>query len=110
MYDEPNNAGWEATLAHIAHMKETMESRGGRFMVVLLPLLIQLDSYPFTDLSMTISRALERREVDFFDTTPAFRGRREEELWVHPADRHPNESAHAIIAGELLHVLESSYF
>lgn len=102
MYDEPNQEGWDATQTHVLQMHEAMEARGGELLVALIPLLIGLDDeYPFADVSGTIAEAFEAREVSFHDTTPAFLGRSPSELWVHPADRHPNEMGHRIIADDL---------
>lgn len=102
MYGEANRAGWETTVEHVAAMDEAMRARGGELLVALLPLLVGLDRhYPFAGLSGTIAEAFEARGVAFHDVTPAFLGRRPEELWVHPLDRHPNERAHEVVAEDL---------
>lgn len=98
---EPNREGWEATLAQIASMDAAMRARGGRFVVVLWPLLIDLDRYPFTEAHRTIGDALRARSIRFRDALGAFEGRDARSLWVHPVDRHPNEHAHAIFAREV---------
>ena len=106
MYGPENAAGWSATRAHIAGMQAAARARGAGFVVALLPLLVELDgAYPFAALSPIIAGALEAEGVPFHDTTPAFLGRPTEALWVHPMDRHPNESAHEIIADDLEPVL-----
>ncbi|HJL18759.1 MAG TPA: SGNH/GDSL hydrolase family protein [Sandaracinaceae bacterium LLY-WYZ-13_1] len=102
MVGEPNRAGWEATLDQIASMHETMRARGGHLVVVLWPLLVDLDGdYPFAGVHATIAEALGARGVPFHDALPAFRGRDATELWVHPTDRHPNEVAHRLFADEV---------
>jgi len=102
MYGEPNAEGWAATQEHVAQMHAAMEARGGDFVVVLLPLLMDLDGeYPFSAVSREVARAFEARGVSFHDVTPAFLGHRPAELWVHPADRHPNEVGHRIIAHDV---------
>lgn len=108
MYDEPNRAGWEATQRQVRQMHDAMESRGGRFLVALLPLLIGLDGDdPFREVNQTIAEAFARTPpVELVDTTPAFLNQRAESLWVHPADRHPNERAHRIIAESIRPELE----
>jgi lysophospholipase L1-like esterase len=112
MYAAPNRAGWEATRRHVRQMGEAMEARDGRLLVALLPLLIGLDGdYPFREPTRAIGEAfgseeLARRNVRFVDTTPAFLGRDAAELWVHPADRHPNIAAHRLIADALRPQLE----
>ncbi len=102
MVEAPNREGWEATLDHLSAMDAAMRERGGELVVVLWPLMIGLDrEYPFTATHRTIARALEARSITFHDALPAFAGRDPSTLWVHPSDRHPNESAHAIFAREL---------
>lgn len=99
MVGAPNLAGWNATLAHVQRMHEAMQARGGAFLVVLWPLLVDLDGdYPFAATHRTIARALAARGIAFFDALPDFRGRDPRTLWVHATDRHPNERAHAIFA------------
>ncbi len=108
MFDEPNREGWEATQDHIEQMRSEMTDRGGELLVVLLPLLVSLEGdYPFALLSETISDALESRGVPFHDTTPALFGQSSSDLWVHPADRHPNEVGHRLIADNVRPVIEA---
>ncbi len=98
----PNQEGWDRTLAHMVHMDQTMRARGGTFVVALWPLMIGLDGeYPFTSTHETIVAALEERHILVRDTLRGFTGQDPRELWVHPADRHPNERAHAIFAYDI---------
>jgi hypothetical protein len=112
MYAEPNRAGWEETQQHVRQMGDAMGARNGQLLVTLLPLLVQLDEdYPFRGPTRTITEAFSNdesaaRNIRFIDTTPAFLGRDAAELWVHPADRHPNIAAHRIIADALRPQLE----
>jgi lysophospholipase L1-like esterase len=102
MVGAPNADGWAATLEHIEHMDAAMRARGGRLLVLLWPLLVELDGgYPFEATHRTIADALRARHVAFHDALPAFRGRIAETLWVHPADRHPNERAQRLFAAEV---------
>jgi lysophospholipase L1-like esterase len=100
-----NRDGWRATLDHIEAMDRTMRERGGAFVVALWPLMIELGDYPFEETHRTIAREIEARGVRFVDTLGSFRGRRANDLWVHPSDRHPNERAHAIFARRLAPVV-----
>ena len=40
----------------------------------------------------------ETERIEVVDLLPAFRGRHDRDLWVHPSDRHPNPAGHAIAA------------
>lgn len=99
MYGEPNAEGWQATIDHVVAMHETMEERGGTFLVAIWPLFVGLEAeYPFEDVHGRIRDGFRARGVRVVDGLDAFRGETSAELWVHPADRHPNERAHAIFA------------
>jgi lysophospholipase L1-like esterase len=108
MYGPPNRAGWAATQEHVAGMHAEVAARRADFLVALLPLLIGLDGpggYPFDEESREIAAAFESRGVPFHDVTPALLGRRPADLWVHPADRHPNARAHRLIGEDLAPVV-----
>lgn len=103
MVGPENGEGWDATVDHIAAMHEAMEARGGRFVVAIWPLFVDLDGdYPFEEVHATVQAALRERGVEVVDSWPRFRGSHAPDLWVHAADRHPNGDAHAIFA-ELVH-------
>ena len=102
LYGEANRAGWERTEGFIRAMSRRMGERGGRFLVALWPLFVELDHYPFADLEAEISRFGLAAGIPLQPLRPAFRGRRTETLWVDPADHHPNEIAHRLAAERLL--------
>jgi lysophospholipase L1-like esterase len=100
MVDEPNREGFAATVRHVVALRDAMTARGGDFVVVLWPLLVELDGdYPFTQAHRTIGDALRAEDVVFHDALPELLGEDPERLWVHATDRHPNEHAHARFAG-----------
>lgn len=94
-----NDAGWSETLAHIDAMHRAMQERGGAFVVIVQPLLVELDAeYPFAAVHATVVRDLSARGIRVVDALPAFEGLDAQTLWVHPADRHPNSVAQGIVA------------
>ncbi|HZM49225.1 MAG TPA: GDSL-type esterase/lipase family protein [Vicinamibacteria bacterium] len=102
MYGEPNREGWERTQAYLREMNGRAEARGGRFLVASWPLLVGLEGrYPFADVSETIARFCLSAGIARHDLLSALYGHREDSLWVHPVDHHPNETAHRL-AGESL--------
>lgn len=99
MYGDANSEGWQATIEHVAAMHRAIDERGGTFLVAIWPLFVALEEeYPFEDVHRRIREGFGARGVRVVDTLEAFRGETTTELWVHPADRHPNERAHAIFA------------
>ena len=97
-YTGKRSEEWARARDALTWMSETCASRGVRFGVVTFPLMHRLDDYPLTEISALVGRASSSARAEFLDLTPAFAGRDAQELWVHPADRHPNARAHAIAA------------
>lgn len=103
LYGAPNQAGWDATKKHLAHMDQAMRARGGKLLVAVLPLMTHLEKdYPFTAAHAAISKACDELAIRCTDLLPAFEGQKTDALWVHSVDLHPNEKAHALIASGLL--------
>lgn len=99
LFGEENHRGWARTRDGIKAMDERLRARGGRFLLVLWPLLADLDGdYPFAPAHAEVAAFAQRSGIAFHDLLPAFRGRRTPELWAHPVDRHPNAAAQRIAA------------
>jgi lysophospholipase L1-like esterase len=102
LYSEPNLAGWRETQSRIRDMDQRMRLRNGRLLVARWPLLAGLpDSYPFGETHARIGAFLDAAGIASHDLLPALREDSTGSLVVHPADHHPNERAHAIVAGSL---------
>jgi hypothetical protein len=109
MVGPPNQEGWDRTLADLEAMDASARAHGARLVVVLWPLMMQLDdAYPFEATHATIVSALEARHIQVQDTLRAFRGQDPRELWVHAADHHPNERAHRIFANAVAPIIRAS--
>jgi len=80
---------------------ETCARSGVRLGVACFPLLHRLDAMPLSDVHDDIGRKCADAGVPYLDLGPAFAGRDETTLWVHPTDHHPNAAAHAIAAEAL---------
>ena len=107
MYGEPNRDGWERTKSLIRDMDRRMHERGGRFLLALWPLLVDLEgAYPFAPVHETIHRFCAASGISDHDLRVALRGGATSMLWVHPVDRHPNEIAHRRAAESLAPVLQ----
>jgi GDSL-like Lipase/Acylhydrolase family len=108
MYTDANAAGWHDTQAFIRRMDERTRAQGGRFMVALWPLLVDLgDRYPFAETHEIVRRFCEAAGIPFLDLRPALAGQPASALWVHPLDRHPNEVAQRLAADALTPMVSS---
>lgn len=106
MYDEPNREGWRKTQAQIHDMNQRVRASGGRFVLMLWPLLVGLEGrYPFAPVHDKLKRFCVQEGIEYLDLLDTLRGRPSASLWVHPVDRHPNEEANRLAAAALLPVV-----
>jgi lysophospholipase L1-like esterase len=102
MWGDANREGWVETQVYLREMKRRLEERGARLLVAPWPLFVGLEAgYPFTPAHETIARFCLGAGIAHHDLLPVFRGRRSSDFWVHPVDRHPNETAHRMAAESL---------
>jgi len=93
------SANWVDCREVLRGLEHVATEDGFRFVVVLFPIFWQLDNgYPFEDLHGLVAQACRDAGCEFIDLLDVYRGRRAEDLWVHPTDQHPNEIAHQLAA------------
>jgi hypothetical protein len=96
------NPGWRETRERLLAMKDGLAARGGRLVVAPWPLLVGLEGgYPFLPVHAELERFCLSAGIAHHDLLSALRGRRSEELWVHPVDHHPNATAQRLAAESL---------
>lgn len=92
--------------AHRDLLGQLLRKVGPRVTVVIVPVLHELDDYPFA-IAHDYVRGLARASgVDVIDLLDAFRGMEARDLVVNPYDYHFNEKAHVIVADYLRGALE----
>jgi lysophospholipase L1-like esterase len=91
---------WDAAQAALRQCKAVLDAAGIRLIVVPFPMLSGLAAqpYPYARLLQLVSEFCDREGIEHVDLTPQFLGLRDEDLWVHPTDQHPNDRGHALIA------------
>jgi lysophospholipase L1-like esterase len=106
IYRAANADGWRETQGYLARMRDAMNATRGRFVIELLPLLVDWrNGYPFDATAREIERATRLLGIEFHDALPALRDRPANEWVVHAVDHHPNAAAHARIAEHLVRIL-----
>jgi lysophospholipase L1-like esterase len=97
---------WEECKELLDAMEQLSRKQNFRFVVVLFPILWQLDGdYPFEDLHALVAGACRDAGCEFIDLLDAYRGRPAQSLWVHPTDQHPNDIAHRLAAEHIAQYL-----
>lgn len=89
-------------------MAEFCRARGLPFLVVLWPFLQGLGpgrQYPFARLHDQVAADCAAAGIALVDLWPLLREVPQEDLWVTPADMHPNPRAHALVAPAIAEAL-----
>jgi lysophospholipase L1-like esterase len=95
----PDAPGWIRAQEALEKAHEAAEKRGIPLVLVLFPLLWQLDAgHPFAAIHARVAETARALGFHVLDLLPAFLGQDGPALWVHPSNQHPNERAHALAA------------
>lgn len=98
-----NPTEWHASQAALLELKRLAEEHGAKFVLAVQPMVSQLgELYPYASLHEMVAEFCDEHAIETVDLLPAFRGRNERDLWVHPIDQHPNHIGHALIARDLV--------
>lgn len=100
-YDKPFEAMWSqgTPQASLRSMRDWCGARKVAFIVALWPFLQGLGAgrhYPFERLHELVAEQCAKDGIPFVDLLPALRSVDAQDLWVTPADMHPNPRAHAL--------------
>ena len=100
--DKPFEAMWSqgSPQKSLRDAKAWCDQREIPLMVVLWPFLQGLGEgrhYPFQKLHDLVAADLAQAGIPLLDVTPELRGVDHEELWVTPADTHPNTMAQSLV-------------
>jgi hypothetical protein len=70
--------------------------------VLLFPILYEMgDAYPFRAIHEKIRAEVEGLDATLIDLFPRLKAQRDDSIWVHHADQHPNEKVERTAAEEL---------
>jgi hypothetical protein len=90
---------WSLAQKNLLSLRRQTLRRGGRFALVIFPVLFQLDEdYPLKDVCDEIERFCRNQDIPVLSLLPTFMNKNAPSLWVSPFDPHPNERGHALAA------------
>lgn len=90
---------WKRCRDAIDDIRRACDEHDLSFLVVIFPFFIDLDGdYPFQAIHDVVREHCESNEIHVLDLRDEYRQYNGPELWVHPTDQHPNETAHRIAA------------
>jgi lysophospholipase L1-like esterase len=98
----PERDYWGLQQAALREMADDCRARGIPFHLVIFPMLLELDAYPFFEVERAIEAFAAEAGIPSFSLTPGFEGLEDHTLWVAPNDQHPNEEGHRVAAATLL--------
>lgn len=105
-HDRPFEAMWSQGVPQqfLRRGKAWCDARGVPFLVVIWPFLQGLGpgrNYPFQKLHDLVAADCKDAGIPLLDVTPALRGHADADLWVTPADPHPNPLANRLVMPSL---------
>ena len=101
---------WEATKADLAEMRRLTDARHAHLLVVMWPVFVQLDDYPYVAKHRLVRQACETLGIPVLDLLETFRGTDARTLWASSDDHHPNPTAQKRVAEAVRDALEKRGF
>ncbi len=91
---------WQGTQRGLSALRDLLAERRVPLVVAIFPMMCQLEPelYPCQPVHTMIATFCKDHGIRCVDLLPDFHGLREQDLWVHPIDQHPNHVGHAIFA------------
>lgn len=90
---------WRLCRAALGDIQKMCADRNISLLVAMFPFFHNLDGdYPFQPVHDAVRDYCEKNTIHFLDLRESYRSYHGPELWAHPTDQHPNETAHGIAA------------
>lgn len=101
---------WEAQQTRLEQLKDHIEQRGGRLVVVTFPFVHALgEDYPYREAHERLGRFWESLHVPHLDLLETLEAYEPGELIVNARDAHPNELAHRLASEKMLEFLDTQF-
>lgn len=96
---------WRPTLEQIVALANAARKRGVRFVLLLLPLPYRIADSPFAEAHREMRESASRAGLEVVDALPALAREPDDDLRLHPRDRHPSPLYTRLVAELLAPVL-----
>jgi lysophospholipase L1-like esterase len=104
----PDTARWALTRKALQRIATLASSRGARTLVVVWPMLDDLDDrYAHLAKHQLVADTCRELGIPVLDLLPSFRGREAPTLWAETRDHHPNAEAQRIAAAAIVEAIVS---
>lgn len=105
---EKRTGEWRRAQENLLWLREQTERLGGRFALVIFPVLFGLDedTYPVQAAVDEIERFARSSDIPVLSLLPTYRGTYAPDLWVSAHDQHPNSDAHRLAADAITPFVE----
>jgi hypothetical protein len=102
-YQEINSpVKWEPTGKMMEAVNLSSAQGNCRFIVVLLPVIYKISESPLAGTHQYLDATLRQRGIEVIDCLPALSKFDDEDLFLHPRDRHPNALYHRTVAETII--------
>jgi hypothetical protein len=99
---------WTDCKQALARATELAREHHFKLALILWPEIDEFDGkYPFEKVHEVVLNTCKSLSIPALDLREAFRTQRPRDLWVHPSDHHPNETAHKLAATAIEKFVES---
>lgn len=106
---QKDSVEWLRVQQALIKIRNICSQDGSQMRLVIHPILYNLsDRYPFQLAHSAIKEFADKNGIEAFDLLDALYGQEADKLWVHIADQHPNEKAHAIVGKALANYTRGS--
>ena len=98
----PRSKSWRGVASAFADLEEMMKQDRIPVVIVITPVLLRLQSYPYGPIHDLVAREARRRGFHVIDLLPALAAASTESLKFNPKDNiHPNAKGHRLISDAL---------
>ena len=101
------NPGWIESKMALRELSNVCKDNGIKFMVVIYPLLVDLDNYEGYKAHKAIADYCNSLDVPVIDLINIFKNKKVVKLQINYMDGHPNKEAHKLVVSKILPIIKN---